>query len=172
MELPKMTEGTKKVRVFWSTHILLSLHHPMQLIFNLNQVICFPSFACMHLLIRGEWFCEQCKGVAMGNSPYAPVIWNPRTPPPLWALAGDWGAFISDTLHVSSPVDGNSLEVTVFASTNGRISGAVTPWSAVRLPEDENSSLWKRMIAWEWSRGASGYGIIWGDVDQNKHGGI
>ena len=34
------------------------------------------------------------------------------------------------------------------------------------------SSLWKRVIAWERSRAASGYGIIWGDAGQNKHGGI
>ena len=31
-----------------------------------------------------------------------------------------------------------------------------------------NSSLWKRVIAWERSRTASGYGIIWGDADRNK----
>ena len=55
MELPKMTEGAKKLRVVWSTHILLPLHHPMQLIFNLNQVMCFPLFACMHLLIYA-WY--------------------------------------------------------------------------------------------------------------------
>ena len=35
-----------------------------------------------------------------------------------------------------------------------------------------NSSLWKRVIAWERSRAASAYGIIWGDAGQNKHGGI
>ena len=35
-----------------------------------------------------------------------------------------------------------------------------------------NSSLWKRVIAWERSRAASVYGIIWGDAGQNKHGGI
>ena len=34
------------------------------------------------------------------------------------------------------------------------------------------SSLWKRVIAWERSRAASAYGIIWGDAGQNKHGGI
>ena len=27
-------------------------------------------------------------------------------PPPIQALVGDWGAFISDTLHVVSPVGG------------------------------------------------------------------
>ena len=31
-----------------------------------------------------------------------------------------------------------------------------------------NSPLWKRVIAWERSRAASGYGIIWGDADRNK----
>ena len=36
----------------------------------------------------------------------------------------------------------------------------------------ENSPLWKRVIAWERSRAASGYGIIWGDADRNKQGGI
>ena len=30
------------------------------------------------------------------------------------------------------------------------------------------SPLWKRVIAWERSRPASGYGIIWGDADRNK----
>ena len=30
------------------------------------------------------------------------------------------------------------------------------------------SSLWKRVIAWERSRAASGYGIIWEDADRNK----
>ena len=30
-----------------------------------------------------------------------------------------------------------------------------------------NSSLWKRVIAWERSRAARGYGIIW-DADRNK----
>ena len=34
------------------------------------------------------------------------------------------------------------------------------------------TSLWKRVIAWERSRAASGYGIIWGDADRNKQGGI
>ena len=29
-------------------------------------------------------------------------------------------------------------------------------------------SLWKRVIAWERSRAAIGYGIIWGDADRNK----
>ena len=31
-----------------------------------------------------------------------------------------------------------------------------------------NSPLWKRVIAWERSRAASGYGIIWGDADLSK----
>ena len=31
-----------------------------------------------------------------------------------------------------------------------------------------HSPLWKRVIAWERSRAASGYGIIWGDADRNK----
>ena len=31
-----------------------------------------------------------------------------------------------------------------------------------------NSPLWKRVIAWERSHAASGYGIIWGDADRNK----
>ena len=31
-----------------------------------------------------------------------------------------------------------------------------------------NSPLWKRAIAWERSRAASGYGTIWGDADRNK----
>ena len=31
-----------------------------------------------------------------------------------------------------------------------------------------NSPLWKRVITWERSRAASGYGIIWGDADRNK----
>ena len=35
-----------------------------------------------------------------------------------------------------------------------------------------NSSLWKRVIAWERSRAASGYGIIWGEADRNKQGGF
>ena len=35
-----------------------------------------------------------------------------------------------------------------------------------------NSPLWKRVIAWERSRAASGYGIIWGDADRNKQEGI
>ena len=35
-----------------------------------------------------------------------------------------------------------------------------------------NSSLWKRVIAWERSRAASGCGIIWGDADRNKQGGM
>ena len=30
------------------------------------------------------------------------------------------------------------------------------------------SPLWKRVIACERSRAASGYGIIWGDADRNK----
>ena len=32
----------------------------------------------------------------------------------------------------------------------------------------QNSPLWKRVIAWERSRAASGYGIIWGDADRDK----
>ena len=35
-----------------------------------------------------------------------------------------------------------------------------------------NSSLWKRVIAFERSRAASGCGIIWGDADRNKQEGI
>ena len=31
-----------------------------------------------------------------------------------------------------------------------------------------NSPLWKRVIAWERSHAASGYGIMWGDADRNK----
>ena len=31
-----------------------------------------------------------------------------------------------------------------------------------------NSSVWKRVIAWERSRAASGYGVIWGDGDGDK----
>ena len=31
-----------------------------------------------------------------------------------------------------------------------------------------NSPLWKRVIAWERSHAASGYGIIWGDADRNE----
>ena len=41
---------------------------------------------------------------------------------------------------------------------------------AIKFPP--NSSLWKRVIAWERSRAASGCGIIWGDADQNKQRGI
>ena len=33
---------------------------------------------------------------------------------------------------------------------------------------NHNSSLWKRVIAWERSRAASRYGIIWEDADRNK----
>ena len=44
------------------------------------------------------------------------------------------------------------------------------------LPRDHAflfySSLWKRAIAWERSRTASAYGIIWGDAGQNKQGEI
>ena len=32
-----------------------------------------------------------------------------------------------------------------------------------------NSSLWKKVVAWERSRTASGCGIIWGDADRNKY---
>ena len=35
-----------------------------------------------------------------------------------------------------------------------------------------HSSHWKRVIAWQRSRATNGYGIIWGDAGQNKHGGI
>ena len=35
-----------------------------------------------------------------------------------------------------------------------------------------NSPRWKRVTAWERSHAASGYGIIWGDADRNKQGGI
>ena len=31
-----------------------------------------------------------------------------------------------------------------------------------------NSSLWNRVIAWERSRAASSYGIIWGDADRKQ----
>ena len=34
--------------------------------------------------------------------------------------------------------------------------------------EPTNSSLWKRVVAWERSRAASGYGIIWVDADRSK----
>ena len=37
------------------------------------------------------------------------------------------------------------------------------------MSSTSNSSLWKRVIAWERSRAASAYGIIWGDAGQNKH---
>ena len=37
-----------------------------------------------------------------------------------------------------------------------------------RRVSKNNSPLWKRVIAWERSRAGSGYGIIWGDADQNK----
>ena len=40
-------------------------------------------------------------------------------------------------------------------------------WDEFTNPR-ENSPLWKRVIAWERSRVASGYGIIWGDADRNK----
>ena len=40
--------------------------------------------------------------------------------------------------------------------------------SVSALSEAPNSPLWKRVIAWERSRAASGYGIIWGDADPNK----
>ena len=36
------------------------------------------------------------------------------------------------------------------------------------LQKQNNSPLWKRVIAWERSRAASGYEIIWGDADRNK----
>ena len=34
------------------------------------------------------------------------------------------------------------------------------------------AKLWKRVIAWERSRAASGYEIIWGYADRNKQEGI
>ena len=40
------------------------------------------------------------------------------------------------------------------------------------MVNSDNGPLWKRVIAWERSRAASGYGIIWGDADRNKQGGI
>ena len=39
---------------------------------------------------------------------------------------------------------------------------------APRLIKRVNSSLWKRVIAWERSRAASGYGIVPGDADQTR----
>ena len=36
----------------------------------------------------------------------------------------------------------------------------------------KNSPHWKRVIAWERSGAARGYGIIWGDADRNIQGGI
>ena len=38
--------------------------------------------------------------------------------------------------------------------------------------KSDYSPLWKRVIAWERRRAASGYGIIWGDADRNLQGGI
>ena len=38
--------------------------------------------------------------------------------------------------------------------------------------EAMNSPLWKRVIAWERSHAASGYGIVWGDADRSIQGGI
>ena len=35
-----------------------------------------------------------------------------------------------------------------------------------------NSPLWKRVIVWGRGRTASAYGIVWGDAEQNKYGGI
>ena len=46
------------------------------------------------------------------------------------------------------------------------------PGGSLRARHWANSSLWKRVIAWERSRAAGGYGIIWGDADRNKQGGI
>ena len=47
------------------------------------------------------------------------------------------------------------------------MSTCTTVWQ-----EWSNSSLWKRVIAWERRRAASGYGIIWGDartqIETNK----
>ena len=54
------------------------------------------------------------------------------------------------------------------------VSGFRFPVSGFRFPGfrvahwKTNSPLWKRVIAWERSRAASGYGIIWGDADRNK----
>ena len=48
---------------------------------------------------------------------------------------------------------------------------AVWPNPGKKKNKRGNSSLWKRVIAWERSHAASGYGIIWGDADRNKQGG-
>ena len=38
-----------------------------------------------------------------------------------------------------------------------------------KMQKGSNSPLWKRVIAWERSRAASGYGIIWGtQIETNK----
>ena len=46
------------------------------------------------------------------------------------------------------------------------------PAQATKTEWTGNSPVWKRVIAWERSRAASGYGIIWGDADRNIQGGI
>ena len=55
---------------------------------------------------------------------------------------------------------------------NRAIFGRLRSTERHAVLQHRNSSLWKRVIAWERSRAASGYGIIWGDTGQNKHGGI
>ena len=62
------------------------------------------------------------------------------------------------------------VERSFLAAINctGSAEGALVPV----LLRITHSSLWKREIAWERSRAASGYGVIWGDADRNKQGGI
>ena len=66
------------------------------------------------------------------------------------------------------------------SNTHGRVFGKIPSARSTRTPlfsSNEgrngngiqvNNPLWKRVIAWERSRAASGYGIIWGDADQTR----
>ena len=55
------------------------------------------------------------------------------------------------------------LDCTVTQSWRNKKYSKTIQWIKSR-----NSSLWKRVIAWERSRAASGFEIIWGDADRNK----
>ena len=63
-----------------------------------------------------------------------------------------------------------SINQRVYQNLISQNDENVQRWSTplIRWVTSIYSPLWKRVIAWERSHAASGYGIIWGDADRNK----
>ena len=137
-------------------------------------------------------FCVSCCVVKLpfcilsASSSWTRLVFNHLSIPPIFTIKDpDEGKSFSMNLHLSTKLIVSVITHFCYSARFRRNSlslwNSLPLWNSLirfeiryRLApylenRNNNSPLWKRVIAWERSRAASGYGIIWGtQIETNK----